>query len=557
MKQSYQMTFRMIKRLSDIIRKNRHRAPLLVVLCFIVVCASAETLFVSAPQHKHVAAAKNGKNVKLDRARLMIQRPNFKPLVLLDSVILYRDGAIMYCDSAYLDDATNSFEAFSNVKINQGDTLILTGDHLYYDGVYKLAKLRRNVVLEDKKAKMTLFTDSLNYDRMMNVAYYFDGGMVVDPENQLTSNWGQYEPALKLATFRDSVKLVNKKFVINSDTLQYNPKTHISTILGPAVVQSDSGVIYTNRGWYNTVSEESMLLNQSLVVNKQKTQFLTGDTIFFNREKSLGDVYGHMILQDTVRKVILKGDRGHYEGGKKFAWATKSAQALEYSQKDTLYLHADTLQMAPDEKFTFLRAFRKARFYRTDIQGIGDSIQYNSRDSVMHLFHEAVVWNDNQEVAGDTIHIFRKDTLVDHMTVKNNAYIMQQIDSVKFNQLKGRTIIAYMNGRELKHVLVSGNAESIFYPQEKDSSYVGHNQTESGFLTIDFENKKVKKLKLWPSPKATMTPIPLLKPEQYKLKDVFWLDYMRPLNKEDIFRVVARKVGDAPPKRSSRFDQEE
>ena len=540
----------MNKRLSAKLNKIKHRAPLLVVLCFLVICASAETLFVSSPPP---AKSKNSKKIELRRSRLMTQRANFRPLVLTDSVILYHDGTLMYCDSAYLDDAANTFEAFGNVKMNQGDTLILMGDYMRYDGMYRLAKMRRNVVLEDKKAKMTLFTDSLNFDRIMNIAYYFDGGLVVDPENELTSSWGQYEPALKLATFRDSVKLVNKKFVIHSDTLQYSPQTRITTILGPSVVESDSGTIYSNRGWYNTMTEESMLLNQSLVVNKQKNQFLTGDTIFFNRNKSLGEVYGHMILQDTVREIILKGDRGHYDGTLKFAWASKKAQALEYSQKDTLYLHADTLQMTPEGKFNRLKAFRQARFFRKDIQGVGDSIQYSSKDSVMHLFRDAVVWNDNHQVAGDTIHVYRKDSVVDHMVVKRNAYIMEEIDSLKFNQLKGRTVTAFMKGKQMKHVLVEGNAESIFYPQEKDASFIGQNQTESGFLTIDFENKKVKKLKLWPEPKATMTPLPELKPEKLRLKDVFWLDYLRPLNKDDIFRVASRKVADAPPKRSNRF----
>lgn len=533
----------------------KHRAPLLVVLCFLVICVFAETP--SPSKSKSEKRSKSTKNIVLKKAHLMSHPSNDSPIILSDSVILYHEGATMYCDSALLNDKNNTFEAFGHVKIKQGDTLTLKSDYMFYDGVYRMAKMRRNVVLEDKKAKTTLFTDSLNYDRMMNIAYYFDGGLVVDPENELTSIWGQYEPGLKLATFRDSVKLVNKKFVIHSDTLQYNPTTHVTTILGPSVVESDSGKIYTNRGWYNTTTEESMLLNQSLVVNKQQNEFLIGDTIFFNRSKSIADVYGNMILQDTVRKVIIKGDRGHYEGALKYAWASKKALAMEYSQKDTLYLHADTLQMTPDGSFSHLKAFRHARFYRVDTQGVGDSIQYNSRDSVMHLFRSAVVWNDNNQVAGDTIHVFRKDSTVDHMIVKQDAYIMQQIDSVKFNQLKGRTIYAYMAGKELKHVLIDGNAESIFYPQEKDKSFIGHNQTESSFLTIDFEKKKVKKLKLWPEPKATMTPLPQLKPEMLRLKNVFWLDYLRPLNKDDVFRESKRKTADVAPKHSKRFYSDE
>jgi lipopolysaccharide export system protein LptA len=535
----------------EMLSKIKHRIPLLVILCFLVVCVSAETLFQRSSNP--VAKRKSAKKIELKKSRLLLHRANFQPMVLLDSVILYHEGAYMYSDSAYLDDVNNTFEAFGNVRILQGDSITLVGDYMHYDGVFRLAKIRRNVVLEDKRMKMTLFTDSLNFDRIMNIAYYFDGGMVVDSLNELTSTWGQYEPALKLATFRDSVKLVNPQFVIHSDTLEYSTQNRVATILGPSVVVSDSGTIYSNRGWYNTLTQESMLLNQSLVVNKQKTQFLTGDSIFFNRAKSKGEVYGHMILKDTLRRVTLKGNRGHYDGAIRFAWASDSAQAIDYSQGDTLFLHADSLQMSSDGNFNKMKAFRRARFFRADVQGVADSLQYSTRDSIMHLFRDAVVWHDKDQIVGDTIHIFMKDSVVDRMVVKQDAYIMEQIDSTKFNQLKGRTITAYMANKQLKHVFVEGNAESIFYPQEKDGSFIGLNKTESGFLSIDFENKKIKKLKLWPQSNASTTPLPELKPELMRLKGCVWLDYLRPLNKLDIFRNVIRKPTDITPKRSSRF----
>ncbi len=118
---------------------------------------------------------------------------------------------------------------------------------------------------------------------------------------------------------------------------------------------------------------------------------------------------------------------------------------------------------------------------------------------------------------------------------------MEQLDSLKLNQIKGRIIRAYMHDNELKRVYVDGNAESIFYPQEKDKSFVGHNQTESGYITMEFEQRKVKRLKLWAEPKALMTPLPEVQPDKLKLKGVWWLDYIRPRNKDDIFRKVSRR----------------
>lgn len=517
--------------------------PLWLLLCFLVVCASANVVFSAKASQKKRGRPRSSNKIELRKAALMVQRPTMpQVIVLIDSVTLYHDGALMHCDSAYYNETENTFDAFGRVRINQGDTIHLRGDYMKYDGIYRMAMVRHNVVLEDRKAKTTLHTDSLNYDRMANIAYYFDGGTIIDPQNELTSVWGQYEPNLRLATFRDSVKLYGKQQTITADTLQYNTRNSVATILGPAVVESDSGVIYTSKGWYNTKTEESMLMNQSIVVNKDETQFLTGDSIHYNRAEMRGDVYGNMVLHDTVRKVILKGERGHYNGNLKLAWATHKAQALEYSNKDTIFLHADTLKMEQRaDSVNLLKAFRNVRFYRTDIQGVADSLHYNTKDSLMQLFRSAVLWNSGYQVAGDSISVFMRDSVVDSMLVKKDAYIVEQLDSLKLNQIKGRIIRAYMHDNELKRVYVDGNAESIFYPQEKDKSFVGHNQTESGYITMEFEQRKVKRLKLWAEPKALMTPLPEVQPDKLKLKGVWWLDYIRPRNKDDIFRKVSRR----------------
>ncbi len=169
--------------------------------------------------------------------------------------------------------------------MEQGDTLFLNGRYMHYDGNTKLVKVRRDVSLEhvpqDKGNIVTLFTDSLNYDRNMNLGYYFDGGMLVDSLNELTSFWGQYEPNLNMATFRDSVILTNPNFVLYSDQLKYDTDRKIALISTPTTIVSDSGYIYTSNGWYNTENEESLLLDQSTVVNKEGNRYLRGDSIFY------------------------------------------------------------------------------------------------------------------------------------------------------------------------------------------------------------------------------------------------------------------------------------
>ena len=159
----------------------------------------------------------------------------------------------MYCDSAYFFEQTNSLEAFSNVRMEQGDTLFVYGNYLFYDGNTQIAYLRENVRMEN--GQVTLFTDSLNYERIPDIGYYFDGGLIVDSLNQLSSfYWANIRPSTKLAIFNDSVRLENEQFTLYSDTLHYNTDSKIATILGPSIIVSDSGTIYSSRGWYDTVN---------------------------------------------------------------------------------------------------------------------------------------------------------------------------------------------------------------------------------------------------------------------------------------------------------------
>ena len=469
--------------------------------------------------------------------------------ILNGDVCFRHDSSYMYCDSAYFFEQTNSLEAFSNVRMEQGDTLFVYGDYLFYDGNTQVAYLRENVRMEN--GQVTLFTDSLNYERIPNIGYYFEGGLIVDSLNQLSSFYGQYSPETKLAVFNDSVRLENTDFTLYSDTLHYDTQSKIATILGPSVIVSDSGTIHTSRGWYDTVNNTSLLLDQSQVESGEK--ILIGDSIFYNRDTGMGEVYGNMSLIDTAQHVTLQGEYGYYNEQTGYAFATDSARFLEYSQGDTLFLHADTLQMVTvDSVYREIKAYYGVRFYRTDMQGVCDSMQFNTRDSVLYMYTEPVLWNEQYQLYGDTIAIYMNDSTIEYAHVIQFAFAAQHVDSSYYNQLKGNDLKAYFEGQAVHQIDVAGNAESIFYPLEKDGAKVGMNETKSGFLTIWVKDNKLDKLKIWPSPVGTMTPIPDLKPDQKMLKDFYWFDYLRPKNKDDIYEVVKRKATESP-KRSNKF----
>ncbi|RHR58834.1 OstA-like protein [Parabacteroides sp. AF17-28] len=469
--------------------------------------------------------------------------------ILNGDVCFRHDSSYMYCDSAYFFEQANSLEAFSNVRMEQGDTLFVYGDYLFYDGNTQIAYLRENVRMEN--GEVTLFTDSLNYERIPNIGYYFEGGMIVDSLNQLTSFYGQYSPDTKLAVFNDSVQLENPDFTLYSDTLNYDTESKIATILGPSVIVSDSGTIHTSRGWYDTQNNTSLLLDRSQVESGEK--ILIGDSIFYNRDSGMGEVYGNMLLIDTAQHVTLEGNYGYYNEQTGYAFATDSARFLEYSQGDTLFLHADTLQMMTvDSAYREIKAYYGVRFYRTDMQGVCDSMQFNTRDSVLYMYTEPVIWNEQYQLYGDTIAIYMNDSTIEYAHVIQFAFAAQHVDSTYYNQLKGNDLKAYFENQELRRIDVNGNAELNYYPLENDGSKVGMNNAKGASLSIWVKNNKLDRLGIYTGVTGTLTPIPDLKPDQKTLKDFYWFDYLRPKDKYDIYQVVKRKAAESP-KRSNKF----
>ncbi len=460
--------------------------------------------------------------------------------VLRGNVVFRKDSMYMYCDSAYFYEKDNSLDAFSNVRMEQGDTLFIYGDVLYYRGDEQIARLRNNVRMENRD--VTLFTDSLNYEMIPNIGYYFDGGKLVDSQNELTSVYGQYSPDTKQSVFNFDVQLVNEKYTLYSDTLEYNTQTKIADIVGPSTIVSDSNIIYSSAGWYNTETDKSMLLDRSLVTSKG--QSLTGDTIFYDRRSGFGEVFGNMVLNDSIRSVIMEGQYGFYNERTEYSFATDSARLLEFSRGDTLYLHADTLKshlVLPDST-RLLQAYHGVRFFRIDAQGVCDSMEFTSVDSLLHMYKLPIIWNENYQITGDTIRIHMNDSTVDWALIPGSAFAAQHKDSVFYDQVSGKELKAWFEQGQLRQIDVNGNAQTIFYPQERDSTLTGLNKAESGFLRMYLKNQQMEKIIIWPQPQGSMTPLDLIKPEQLYLPAYKWYSDLRPVSPEDIFRKPEVKI---------------
>jgi len=465
--------------------------------------------------------------------------------VLKGNVRFRHENAVLHCDSAYFNDLNNTFDAFGRIKMVQGDTLFIYGDYLNYDGNTRLARLRDNVKMVNRNT--TLTTDSMNYDRVANLAYYYTGGKVVDDVNVLTSVWGQYSPATRQALFKEDVKMTNPNFTLTSDTLKYNTKTSVADIVGDShVLYEEKTNIYSKLGWYDTGKDRMMLLDRSFVEqNDGKT--LVGDTIFYDKKNKYSEAYSNVELNDPKQKTTLYGNFVSYDEAKEKGLATDSALFIDWSSKDSLFLSADTLYNFKDSIYDAVKAQKNVRFFRVDVQGMCDSLFYTSRDSIMHLTALPVLWSDNNQLMGDKISAYTKNQKVEKIHIEQSAMVIQKDTLNYYNQLSGKEIFAYLDSSQLRRVDVDGNAETIYFPRdEKTREIIGLNKTVSSYVRMYLKDKKVERIILTTASSGSMYPIIDMAENDLYLRNFYWYETERPAKMEDVFLKFART---APPKR--------
>lgn len=457
--------------------------------------------------------------------------------ILVGDVRFRRDSMYMFCDSAHYFQKKNAFQAFGNVRMEQGDTLFLYGDYLDYDGDSNLARVRNNVRLVDKNT--TLTTDSLDFDRNNNLGYFVEYGTLFDGESTLESCYGEYSVNTKDAFFRYDVCLEHPDFRMLSDTLCYNTDSKVATILGPTKMYSGESEVYSERGRYDTAAKLAYLLDRSVLYNDNKD--VTADSIYYDMNRGYSEVFGNIVYNDTLNRNMLTGEYAYLNEIVDSAYVTGRAVVTDYSQRDSLFMHADTIwavsyNLDTDSLYRQLKAYRKVRAWGRELQAVCDSLVFDSRDSCMTMYKDPILWNKGIQLLGEEIKVYMDTASIDWVHIINQTLYTEPVNSADYNQIKGQEMKFFFNDGRLSEMQVIGSVEIVFYPiDDSDSTFVGMNTTVAGRAIAYLEQGQVEKLVVPNDAKGVFYPMGQRPMDKRFLDNFAWFDFIRPQDKNDIF----------------------
>ena len=512
--------------------------------------------------------APRGDVVVLDRADKLHKQQSDSFMIVSGNVRFIKAAMIMDCDSAHFFPETESFDAFGNIKMQQGDTLFIYADELNYDAPARVATLYAD---PGKKVRMinrdvTLETDIFTYDLGIELGYYNTGGVLYDSQNRLISQEGEYMPQTKDANFYSDVRLFSHgktdTLVIYSDSLFYNTNSKISVLRSPSEIINKRGTIYTTDGLYDTALDTAALYERSLVTSPEG-RTLTADTIYYDRVSGLGECFGYMIMTDSARQASLQADYGFFNQATDSAYATGHLIIKEYSQGDTLYLHgrqlnayrvfdtitipaipADTLGGTPEiaesqrvDTNNVADVWPRVRFYRSDVQGVCDSMRVTSADTTLRMYVHPVVWSEERQIFGNIIELHMNDSTIDEAHLPDYGFTAQRVAEDYYDQIAGKEMIARFDNGELKTLDISGNVELILYPEEADSTFNKMVNAESSTLTARFKSRTTEYIKMWPETTGRATPLFLLRTSTLFLPKFRLFEGIRPVSPADVMTV--------------------
>ena len=452
-------------------------------------------------------------------------------LYIVQNVVIRHNGVIIQCDSAIRKMDEGVIEGFGHIYIYQPDTFTLSGGEiLHYQEDIKVATVTgKNVVLSDQK--MTLTTTSLNYNTQTQTGFYSNGADILNEGTQLKSKKGFYFRRGNQFFFKDNVQLKHPEYTMYSDTLQYFAGTRTAFFYGPTKIISKENTIVCQYGWYNTLSQKAQFSRGATLY--ADSSVLMADSLLYNNKTGEGEGIGNIHLYDSAEHINVYGQRGHYFQKQQLSVIYGQPVAMQAQQKDSMWLLADTFTFKNDSLHKVLKAFHHTAICQNEFKGLCDSLVYVFSDSSIRLIGSPILWNQNNQITGDTMRIGIRKQSVNALKVIGNAFLASEVKPNAYNQIAGKNMDNYFEKNALKSVFVSGNAISVYYIRnnETDSAeYTGINRVMGQSMRISIDSSRVSGIKFYNQVEGKMYPLDKL-PENEKLLPGLKWQYSRQPNK--------------------------
>lgn len=466
------------------------------------------------------------------------------------NVHLEHKGSTLKADTVIFYSEANFVRAIGNTILQTSDGNQISAGEIEYDGNTQRGIAKKNVILTDPK--QTIKTDILYYDRIPNTAYFNTGGTIYNGSNTIWTKTATYNINNKIIDVTGNVSIDNEQYRVQGTKIQQNQNTNTAHFFGPTTItnkRNPSNSVYTERGHYKMNSREVFLNKNSKIYYNGKT--LKGDAMYYNQNKGFGTAKGNVMLDDPRENRFVKGNYGEIFESKDSAMITGKPYAVKILKNDSIFFSAEKILAYQkldknQTKKSHLKAYHKARMFKSNAQARADSLSFNETDGELHLIRKPILWSGERQVTGDIIkaYINTENENIDSLKVIGNALAISKVDSInlkdEFNQVKGKQMSVYYQNNQIKLIKVTENAQAINYIEDQNKKTkkierLGIALTSCGEIEALFEEQKLHIVACNIGANTDIYPMSKLAPDKRKFPEFNWNTKDRLRKWRDIF----------------------
>lgn len=496
---------------------------------------------------------------------------------------------------------------FEGGALKNGKNNLIESDDGRYDSKGKIFSFYNNV--EMFADSIFAKSDLIDYRTDLNKAFFGKNTIAWQKANMLKTDAGSYDRNTELLEFNLNSYLFTEQQEVWGDIIKYDRKTGNADLYNNVQITDtvQSVILFADKVKYNRdpmraeLTIKPSIAMYSFEEGKADTLFVAADTMKYylipyseldsisikvaKERRSLTEIDPLIEMQKANEKAIAakreeaaaKNNKslGNRVAGKHPVLAKsvedksleenkqinaniqKESTSLKVPslQKDSLSQKVPALQKETltggaggrdTTKVTFVDAWHKVKMFRSDTQGLCDSLVYTGIDSIARFYVNPILWNETKnQFTADSIYVIVKDDSLSKADLISNAFIVSQEDSVHFNQVKSTEMMAYFRNNDIYRYDALGGASAIFYFAE-DSVITLMNQKESRLLSALIKERKVQKIRYYEELKSDVLPIYKLPIEKQRLRGFSWQEDLRPKSRYDISeRAVRSSIRDS------------
>ena len=475
-------------------------------------------------------------------------------------VHLHHDGMDIWSDIAYFYETQNFFEAVGDVVVMQGDSLQLNSEYIEYSGTTKFAVAKRKVHLQNQES--TLRTDSLYFDRKKQEAYYKTPGEITSDETVILSQSGTYVAVDNKYEFIANVQVIDPSFRIHSERMDYYTELRHAYFYGRTTIKGESYNVKCYRGFFDSSLKKGYFQDRASIDYNLRN--IRGDSIYFDDRIQYAAASQNVQITDTIGDNVIRGQYGEIFKERDSAIITRNPIAIKLVDKDSLFIHADTLLATGSAKERILTGYYGVRIFKNNLSGVSDSIHIDEKSGLIQLLRlpisdresqllsaremtkkNPVLWSAKTQISGDLIHLLTDSisNAIDSLKIFNNAIVAEQdsLNPSQFNQMKGINLLGNFEDDKLQTIDIVKNAEMVYYLYDDTTlDLIGIDKAICSSMQLRMAENQIQSITFLTKPEGAVYPIKELTKDQQQLPGFYWRGDEIIQSKADLITTTAK-----------------